>query len=202
MLRRLVVVGCALGLLTCPISKPTRADPVVNAIAAASAVLVIESIFLDTPQEDEQDFISVEAGRFDPYRQIKQSEEFGAEYRSGFFLWKFKPYAGVGATTNGTFYGYAGIRLDTYWFDRKFIVTPSFALVAYDRGDGKYLGSPILGRSGFDFQYRFDGDYRIGVAFHHMSQGKVFNSRLNPGAEEVGMTFSMPVTKLIGSQSR
>jgi len=200
MLRRLVGMIAAAGLLAAFPSQSPRADPVVEAIAIASGVLVLESLLVDTPTEDEPDFISFEGGRFDPVKQVKQSTEFGSEYRSGMFLWKFKPYAGVGMTTNGSFYGYAGIRLDTYWFDKKFIVTPSFALVAYDRGDGKYLGSPILGRSGFDFQYRFDGDYRIGVAFHHMSQGKIFNSKVNPGAEEAGLTFSMPIAKLVGGR--
>jgi hypothetical protein len=181
--------------------KPARGDDVVNAIAIASVALVLESLFVDTPTENESDFMSVEGGRFDAVRQIKQATEFGLEYRSGYFLWKFKPFFGGGLTTNESFYGYGGIRLDTYWGEH-IIVTPSFAIVGYDAGDGKNLGHPsILGRSGFDFQYRFDDDIRLGLAFHHMSNGKVFDQKLNPGTELVGMTFSVPV-KLLMDQSQ
>ncbi len=197
-LNRLVALSGIAAILVAGAGR-ARADDVVNAIAIASGALLIESFFVPTPSEDESDFVSLEGGRFDAVRQVKQSDEFGAEYRSGYFLWKFKPFVGAGVTTNESYYGYAGIRLDTYW-GRHFIVTPSFALVAYDRGDGKWLGSPILGRSGFDFQYRFDDDVRVGVAFHHMSNGKVLGERVNPGTELVGLTFSVPVKTLFGTK--
>ena len=165
---------------------------------ASGGALLIESLFVDTPTQKESDFVSIEGGRYDAVRQVKQATEFGLEYRSGLFLWKFKPFFGGGLTTQEAFYGYAGIRLDTYW-GKHFIITPSFAVVGYDRGDGKNLGTPpILGRSGFDFQYRFDDDMRIGVAFHHMSNGKVFDQKVNPGTELVGMTFSVPVKVFLG----
>ena len=50
--------------------KPARGDDVVNAIAIASVALVLESLFVDTPTENESDFMSVEGGRFDAVRQI------------------------------------------------------------------------------------------------------------------------------------
>ena len=197
--RRIVAsAGAITFLLLGSGAKPAHADDVVNAIAIASGVLLIESLFVDTPSENESDFVSIEGGRFDAVRQVKQSNELGLEYRSGYFLWKFKPFVGGGLTTNESFYGYGGIRLDTYW-GQHVIVTPSFAVVGYDQGGGKDLGHPaILGRSGFDFQYRFDDDMRIGVAFHHMSNGKVLDQKLNPGTELVGLTFSVPIKTLMG----
>ena len=198
--RRLIAIcGVAAALAVGAGARPAHADDVVNAIAIASGVLIIESLFVDTPKENESDFVSIEGGRFDAVRQVKQSEEFGLEYRSGYFLWKVKPFVGAGFTTNESFYGYAGIRLDTYW-GRHFMITPSFAVVGYDAGNGKDLGHPpILGRSGFDFQYRFDDDTRLGVAFHHMSNGKVLGQSINPGTELVGLTFSVPVKVLMGN---
>ncbi|HLI12463.1 MAG TPA: acyloxyacyl hydrolase [Alphaproteobacteria bacterium] len=197
MLRYLIALGCAaLVTLAGAARDAARADDVVNAIAIGSGVLLLESLFVDTPTKDEPDFVSIEGGRFDPIRNEKTSNEFGAEYRSGIFLWKLKPFVGVGGTTNGSGWGYGGIRLDTYW-GRRIIITPSFAIVGYARGSGKALGSPLLGRSGFDFQYRFDNDMRIGIGFHHMSNGKVFGQKNNPGTELVGLTFSVPVQKLV-----
>ncbi|HEY6336624.1 MAG TPA: acyloxyacyl hydrolase [Alphaproteobacteria bacterium] len=199
MLHRLTVLCCAAVLLIAGAAvTPARSDDVVNAIAIASGLVVLESLFVDTPDHDEPDFVAVEGGAFDPVRAEKESAYFDAEYRSGMFIWKLKPFGGIAGTTNGSFWGYAGVRLDTYWWDRRIIVTPSFALVGYDRGNGKNLGSPpLLGRSGFDFQYRFDDDSRIGIGFHHMSNGKALGQTLNPGTELVGITYSVPVKLLI-----
>lgn len=197
MLRRLAMASGLAALLAAGIGAPqARADDVVNGIAVASGILVIESLFVDTPTQAEPDYVSIEGGRFDPVRAEKQSTEFGLEYRPGMFLWKVKPFGGVGVTTDSSFYGYGGIRLDTYW-GRRIVITPSFAVVGYNRGDGKALGSPILGRSGLDFQYRFDNDMRVGVGFHHMSNGKVFGQKNNPGTETVGLTFAVPVKTLL-----
>jgi lipid A 3-O-deacylase len=191
-----VLFVAAVVLVSGSFRNPARADDVVTAIALGSGLLLIQSLFVDTPEHDESDFVAVEGGAFDPVRAEKQSAYFSAEYRSGWFLWKLKPFAGVAGTTDRSFWGYAGLRLDTYW-GRRIIITPSFALVGYDRGDGKNLGSPpLLGRSGFDFQYRFDNDMRVGVGFHHMSNGKALGQNINPGTELVGLSFSMPVKLL------
>jgi lipid A 3-O-deacylase len=197
MIRRLAMLcGAAALLIAGTARSPACADDVVTAIAIASGLLVIESLFVDTPEHDEPDFVTVESGAFDPVRAEKESAYFDAEYRSGWFIWKFKPFGGIAATTNGSFWGYAGIRLDTYW-GRRIIITPSFALVGYERGNGKNLGSPpLLGRSGFDFQYRFDNDTRIGLTFHHMSNGKALGQSVNPGTELVGISYSVPVKLL------
>lgn len=199
MIRRVVILSGALAFLTASAATPVHADDVVNAIAIASGLLVGEALFVETPKKNEPDFISFEAGRFDPIRTVKQSSEFGLEYRPGLFLWKFKPFFGGGVNTDKGFWGYGGIRLDTYW-GQHIVITPSFAVVGYDRGDSKALGSPILGRSGLDFQYRFDNDIRIGLGFHHMSNGKVFGQKINPGTELVGLTLSIPVKMLSGGR--
>lgn len=202
MLRRLGVVGCAVAFIAVGAAGgPARAnDNVVIAIAAASGLLVLDALLAEQPTQDEPDFVSVEGGRFDAIDNKKPSTAFGLEYRSGYFLWIFKPFVGAGTTTDGSFWGYGGIRLDTYWGQdsRRIVISPSFAIVGYDRGNGKALGSPILARSGLDFQYRFDNDIRVGVGFHHMSNGEVFGQKHNPGTELVGLTLAVPVTTLMG----
>ena len=178
------------------LARPAEAaDEVVDAIVAGSVLLLGESMFVPTPTKAEPDFVSVEGGRFDPIENVAPSNEFGLEYRFGSFWWKFKPFVGAYGDSRDSFWGYGGIRLDTYW-GRRIIITPSFAAVGYARMNGKNLGSPVVFRSGFDFQYRFDNDMRVGVGFHHMSMGQVFGS-YNPGTELVGVTFSMPVKTLM-----
>lgn len=200
MLRRLGVVGCALAIIAVGAARsPARADNVVNAIAIASGVLVLDALFADPPTHDEPDFVAVEGGAFDAVKSEKPSTYFSAEYRSGYFLWIFKPFVGAGANTDGGFWGYGGIRLDTYWskISRRIVISPSFAIVGYNRGNSKGLGDP-LGRAGLDIQYRFDNDIRVGVGFHHMSNGKAFHQKNNPGTELVGLTLAVPVKTLMG----
>lgn len=130
--------------------------------------------------------------RFDPIKDQRVSTEFGLEYRfHEFLLWKLKPFVGAGGTTNGSLYGYGGIRLDTYW-GPDVVIAPSFAVVGYSQGNGKDLGSPpVLGRFGIDVQCNVGNDVRLGVAFHHMSNGKVLGQENNPGTELIGLTLAI-----------
>ena len=169
---------------------PVRADPAVQGIAIMSAALFGLSLFLDSPK-DEQHFLSANAGRFDVLDREDTATEFGLEFRPGWAVWKFRPLLGVKGTTDETYYGYAGGRFDVY-FGRRFVASPSFSFVYYNKGDGKDLGSEGVARSGIDLQYRFDNDIRLGVGFHHMSHGKVMNEKLNPGTETLGVSFSVP----------
>ena len=116
------------------------------------------------------------------------------EYRSDFFLWRFKPFVGVDGTSDGGAYAYAGLRGDAY-FGRRLVISPNVAPAVYYAGDGKNLGSAGVLRSGIDVSYRFDNESQLGVGFHHMSHGKVF-SDLNPGTETVTVTYSVPMESL------
>jgi hypothetical protein len=167
-----------------------HADSEVEALAIATGVVLLTTIKAPTP--DESDQLAFEAGRFDAVKNVDPATSFGAEYRFGKLLWwKLRPFVGVGATTDHSFYGYGGIRFSAYWGD-KLVATPSFAVGGYSRGDGKDLGEPpVIGRFGIDLEYRLDDDMRVGAAYHHMSNGKALGQSINPGTEVVGLTFSI-----------
>lgn len=169
-----------------------RADAVVQGLAAASGAVVLAEILGEVPAGENRDFVAFEGGRFDAIKKTRTATEFGLEYHFGtLLLWRLKPFVGVGATTDSSFYGYGGIRLDFYWGPR-IVITPSFAVAGYSQGNGKNLGSPaVLGRFGIDFQYALSNDVRLGVAIHHMSNGKVLGQKTNPGTELVGLTLSI-----------
>lgn len=191
-MRRLAILACAtLVAFAAGLRVDARADPAVTGIVAASAALFGLSLFLDSPP-NEKHFLTAEGGRFDVLDKEDTANEFGLEFRPGWTLWKFRPLVGARGTTDETFYLYGGGRFDVY-FGRRFVVSPSFSLVYYEKGDGKDLGSKGVGRSGIDLQYRFDNDMRLGVAFHHMSHGKIMNDDFNPGTETLGVTFSVPL---------
>ena len=173
-------------------SVAARADPEVQGLAIATGIIVAAAVA--TPEHDESSLVAFEAGRFDLIKNVKPATAFSLEYRAGQPLWwKIHPLLGAAFTTEHAFYGYCGVGVVTYWGERV-VVTPSFAIGGYSRGSGKDLGHPaVVGRFGIDFEYRFESDWRIGVAFHHMSNGKVLGQAVNPGTEVVGVTVSLPL---------
>src|SRR5215510_1801971 len=181
-------------LAVCLAAGPTAAwaDPEVQALAIATGMVVVTAIA--TPTQEEADHVAMEAGRLDAIKNDQPANTVGIEYRTGHLLWwKFEPFIGAAITTQHSFYGYGGIRLATHWGERV-AVAPSFAIGGYGRGNGKDLGNPaVLGRFGLDVEYRFEDDVRIGLGYHHLSNGKLLGQSTNPGTEIVGLTLSMPV---------
>jgi hypothetical protein len=183
--------GLALAVI---FAGPADADSEVQALAVAAGGAVLAAIFIDPSVHEETDYAAVEAGWFDPVKDVQQAAAFGAEYRSkGIAWWKLRPFVGVGFTSNQSLYGYGGIRLATYW-GRHIVITPSLAIGGYSRGEGKDLGNPpVVGRFGLDFEYALDCGVRVGLAYHHLSNGKVLGQTQNPGTEIVGLTVSRPL---------
>ena len=186
-----VCAGVALAAIG---TGPAGADPEVQALAVAAGGVVLAAIFIDRPVHEEADYVAVEGGQFDAVKNVQQAAAFGAEYRSKRIVWwKLRPFIGAGFTSDSSLYGYAGIRLATYW-EEHVVVTPSIAMGAYSRGEGKDLGNPpVVVRSGLDFEYALDDGVRVGLAYHHISNGKFLGQAENPGTEIVGLTISIPL---------
>ena len=173
---------------------PAKADPVVQGLAVATGAVVLAEILWPSANPDQRDFVAFEAGRFDAIKKEEPATEFELQYNFGSpLVWKIEPIAGIGATTDKSFWGYGGIRLESYW-DSRVIIAPSFAVAGYSRGNGKNLGTPaVLGRFGIDVEYVVDRDIRIGVGLHHMSNGKVLGQEVNPGTELLGAIVSIAI---------
>jgi len=170
------------------------ADPEVQALVLAAGGVALTAVLFDREVHEEPDYLSMQGGRFDPVTKAQQATALGAEYRSRKIVWwKLRPFAGAGLTSQRGLYGYGGVRLAAYWGDR-IVVSPSFAIAGYQRGDGKDLGDPpLVGRFGFDLEYAFERGGRLGLAYHHMSNGKVLAQTNNPGTEILGLTLSTPL---------
>ncbi|MFO0998370.1 MAG: acyloxyacyl hydrolase [Alphaproteobacteria bacterium] len=177
-------------------ATPAHANKPVTGIAVASAPIVLWALFEEQPTTRDPDLLTVTGGWFDVVQQTDNAALFGLEYRSNLWVWKAKPFVGTIGTSEGSFYAYAGLRLDAYILKR-FIISTSLAPTFYARGGGKDLGSAGVLRSGIEIGYRFDNQSQIGLAFHHMSHGKVF-SNINPGVETAEITYSIPLSKLFG----
>ena len=181
--------ACLIALALATESTTAHADPEVEALAIATGVLAVYAIA--TPEHQERNALELEVGRLDAVKNDQPATAFGAEYRAAPTLWwMLRPFVGGGFTSEHSFYGYGGLRFSTYWDDR-LVATPSFAIGGYSRGHGKDLGSPaVLGRFGIDLEYRLDNDVRVGVSYHHFSNGKALGQSTNTGTEIVGITLS------------
>jgi hypothetical protein len=196
MTRKLLIllVGAAF-VAVLPVRAPRAADPSVLAIAGVSVPMLLWALFEPEPQARGPDLLTFKGGMFDVVDGENTAADFGAEYRSNLWLWKFKPFIGVDGTSDGSVYTYLGVRLDAY-FAKRILLSVNVAPTLYVPGNnGKDLGSNGVLRSGVELGYVFDGGYQVGAYFTHMSHGKVLGS-YNPGTEVAGATFSVPIDKI------
>jgi hypothetical protein len=141
--------------------------------------------------EDDPSFLTIGGGYFDIVNNDDSAAEFRLEYRDKHRFWIFKPFAGAIATSDGAFYGYAGVLTDFY-FGRRIVISPSVAAGPYIEGGGKDLGHVFEIRSGLEVAYRFDDRSRLGLLFYHISNAGLGDDE-NPGAEVLTLSYSIPL---------
>ena len=149
----------------------------------------------DDSGDTEPDALAFGLGYFDIIKRRDGAAILNLEYRSDKKLWVFKPMFGMFATSEGGFYGYAGIRMDVY-FGNRFVFTPSFAPGFYHDGNGKDLGLEVEFRSSVEVAYRFDDYSRLSLGLAHLSNASLGDK--NPGVETLTLTYSVPFSKLLG----
>ncbi|MEM6902075.1 MAG: acyloxyacyl hydrolase [Pseudomonadota bacterium] len=92
--------------------------------------------------------------------------------------------------TDESAYGYAGFGLE-FVIDEQFVITPSTAIGAYHRGEGRRLGSTLEFRSGLELAYRWDNDIQLGLGYHHLSNADIGDN--NPGTEHLSLYLNIPL---------
>lgn len=151
---------------------------------------------------DDPAALAVGVGYYDVVRQRSGAEMIDIEYRSDARLWWFKPQMGMWATSDGSFYTYAGVRMDVYLGNR-LVFSPSFAPGFYLKGDGRDLGYVIEFRSSAEIAYRFDDYSRISLGIAHLSNASLGGAGpglllptdppRNPGVETLTLNYSIPI---------
>lgn len=119
--------------------------------------------------------------------------EVRLEWHGKKMFWHVRPLAGIMATSDKAFYGYAGIILDMFFGDH-IVVSPSFAPGLYSDGDGKDLGHTIEFRSALEIAWRFDGGSRLGLTLYHLSNASLGDS--NPGTEVLSLGYTLPLSSV------
>jgi hypothetical protein len=141
--------------------------------------------------KDDPAFISIGSGYYDFNRKKETGAEIRLEYRSKKNISVFKPFAAISATNTSQGFVGAGILIDLY-FNRRFVMTPSFAPHYYWGGNKKLdLGHKLEFRSQLELAYRFDNRSRLGLAVSHYSNASIGST--NPGTEVATVYYSVPL---------
>jgi len=110
------------------------------------------------------------------------------EYRHGQKLFSIGPALGVLTNSEGAVYGYGGLYADIVIGD--VVITPLAGFGGYDRNGSKDLGGVFQFRLSLSAAYEFHNGHRLGAKFAHLSNA--FLHDINPGEEEVLLTYSIP----------
>ncbi len=171
-------------------------------LSIRAACLLAALAFAGEAHAADPAYVSLGVGATDLLNHAtRMAGDLHLEYRSGLSLlpvfedWvKIKPWAGFETTTRLSIWGGGGIYAEIP-LGRHFVLTPSFGIGAYGRGNGKNLGSPLTFRSTFEAGYVFDNQSRLTASFSHMSNGGV--AKHNPGTEAFIISYQLPVAWLL-----
>lgn len=117
---------------------------------------------------------------------------FSLAYRAGpeLELLYLRPFLGLLVSNEGSVYGWLGLSID-FFLGERFVLTPQIGAGAFSAGSGQSLGHVFQVRSGVVLACRFANHARVGLGVHHLSNEGL--GKRNPGAETVGMYFSIPL---------
>jgi lipid A 3-O-deacylase len=182
-----------------------------RSFVAVLALALLASVPAHAAASSQPDLISLGGGymNFDKDEPKRQSADFRLEYRFGVSLLplisssfaggdqalQFHPFLGYETTTRNMQYGLGGLSMD-WEFSKHGIFTWNEGVGYLDSGDMASMGGTLQFRSQAEIGYRFDNDMRITAQFSHISNAKL--TRVNPGAEILGVYFHVPVRMLIG----
>ena len=133
--------------------------------------------------------LSFGLGAYDVLAQDDQAVNLRVDARLAHKLfWKFQPFAGLEATTDGSIWGGAGIFADFY-ISPQIVFTPSTAIGLYAKNSGKDLGGPVEFRTALELAYENKRGDRFGIGIDHKSNAGIHDK--NPGTESVFLTYSL-----------
>jgi hypothetical protein len=164
--------------------------PAGRATAALALVLLAAP---GTARANGPGLLALGIGAYDllPGNTATTQAQFRLEYRfAPSFLWILQPLVGILTTTDRTFFGYAGVRIELPLGDHVVLIGDT-AAGYWHHGRGLDLGNPLEFKSGVEFAYRFAGQSRLGIAFDHISNAGI--AKLNPGVESLLLVYSYPL---------
>jgi len=98
---------------------------------------------------------------------------------------------GVSANEDEAVWGHLGLRRPFALGASRWRLQPSFAAVAYDKGESKELGQTLEFRSALELHYAFANRQSLGLLFYHLSNGSL--SDVNPGSNSLVLVWAVPI---------
>jgi hypothetical protein len=108
--------------------------------------------------------------------------------------WRLRPSLGIEAARDGESLVYAAVERD-FAIGPCWIISPGLGVGSFRDGAMLELGSSLQFRSALALSYRLHNEWRIGLAFSHLSNGGV--AERNPGTEQLSLTVSMPLPSAV-----
>ncbi len=130
--------------------------------------------------------LAVSAGRFNISKTGKRLEA-GVELRFPTDWHGLEIAAGVAGTEDGNLWVYGGLRRD-FELERRWRLTPGFAIALYDEGDGKDLGGAVEFRSSIELGHLLTERSRVGLTLYHLSNAGIYDH--NPGSNSLIATYA------------
>ncbi|WP_417510737.1 acyloxyacyl hydrolase [Methylophaga sp.] len=152
------------------------------------ASIALAFLFPSIALAEQESQIALSLGAFEVFDD-NTAAEVGVEYRFApqSSLFGLIPTLGTTLTSDGGYWGYAGVRYDIY-LNANWILTPNFAIAAYEQGGGVDLGYDMEFRTGAELAYQFNDKSRLGLGLYHLSNGNIGEN--NPGAESLILSYS------------
>ncbi len=110
-------------------------------------------------------------------------------------LFSAHPYFGAFATLDASALAFVGFHA-LVPLGARIEVRPFFGLGVYHEGDGKDLGSLVLFHTGLTMFYKLPDDSRLGFSYSHQSHGDIFSSDNNHGANNLLLSYAVPLDRL------
>lgn len=138
----------------------------------------------------QSDSIAVSAGVFDITNDHNDTAtEIGIEYRFAPLesLYNLMPTVGFTLNADQAYWIYGGVRYD-FELNKKWVLTPNWAISYYNEGDSTDLGSDIEFRTGLELSYKLSAHSRLGVGGYHLSNGGL--ATRNPGSNSIILSYN------------
>lgn len=139
---------------------------------------------------EDQSAMAFSVASYDAFDSDANAAEIGVEYRFAPVesIYNLIPTIGASITSDGAYWAYAGARYD-WSFASNWVLTPHFAVAAYEDGGGADLGHGLEFRTGLDIAYQLTDESRLSLGYYHMSNADLGDE--NPGADSILMTYSV-----------
>lgn len=140
--------------------------------------------------QPESAFFGLSVGMYDAFTNGDEAASLNLEYHPGVQIAGFlQPILGATVSSTGAILGYAGFGVPVPMGDH-WMMMPSLAVGAYEKGDGVDLEKVLAFRAGAEFAYVFDDKSRLGLSAHVITNG--MSDQPKDRTEVVGLSYTMP----------